>query len=156
MLVTRMIGMSLAHQDIDKLCELARLEIGADEIGDVAHKLSDIVDMVSRLSAVPTDGVEPMAHPLHRPQRLRDDVVTGTDRRERSQRIAPAVERGLYVGPKVVEGPGRRTGSRKDGKGPAPPLSEQDVVCPPVRTDPFRTPGALPSAFSARRNRNGM
>ena len=95
--------MSLAEQDIDKLCELARLEIDADEIGDVAKKLSDIVDMVSQLSAVPTDGVEPMAHPLDRPQRLRDDVVTETDRRELYQRNAPAVERGLYLVPKVIE-----------------------------------------------------
>jgi len=95
--------MSLAEQDIDKLCELARLEIDADEIGDVAKKLSDIVDMVSQLSAVPTDGVEPMAHPLDRPQRLRDDVVTETNRRELYQRNAPAVERGLYLVPKVIE-----------------------------------------------------
>ena len=95
--------MSLAQQDIDKLCELARLEIDADEIGDVAKKLSDIVDMVSQLAAVPTDGVEPMAHPLDRPQRLRDDVVTETDRRELYQRNAPAVERGLYLVPKVIE-----------------------------------------------------
>ncbi|MFO7285925.1 MAG: Asp-tRNA(Asn)/Glu-tRNA(Gln) amidotransferase subunit GatC [Gammaproteobacteria bacterium] len=95
--------MSLAEQDIDKLCELARLEIDADEIGDVAKKLSDIVDMVSQLSAVPTDGVEPMAHPLDRPQRLRDDVVTETNLRELYQRNAPAVERGLYLVPKVIE-----------------------------------------------------
>lgn len=96
-------GMSLAHQDIDKLCELARLEVGADEAADVAQKLSDIVDMVSQLAAVPTEGVEPMAHPLDRPQRLRDDVVTETDRRELYQRNAPAVERGLYLVPKVIE-----------------------------------------------------
>src|SRR5690554_6359581 len=103
MFVTRMNGMSLAHQDIDKLCELARLEVGADEAADVAQKLSDIVDMVSQLAAVPTEGVEPMAHPLDRPQRLRDDVVTETDRRELYQRNAPAVERGLYLVPKVIE-----------------------------------------------------
>ncbi|HEX7081761.1 MAG TPA: Asp-tRNA(Asn)/Glu-tRNA(Gln) amidotransferase subunit GatC [Gammaproteobacteria bacterium] len=93
----------LDEQDIAKLCELARLEITSDEIADVSAKLSDIVEMVGQLQAVPTDGVVPMAHPLDRPQRLRDDVVTETDRRELYQRNAPAVERGLYLVPKVID-----------------------------------------------------
>ena len=95
--------MSFAKQDIDKLCDLARLEIGADESADLAAKLTNIVEMVGQLAAVPTDGVEPMAHPLDRPQRLREDVVTETDMRELYQRNAPAVERGLYLVPKVIE-----------------------------------------------------
>lgn len=95
--------MSLAKEDIDKLCELARLEITANEMNDVAGKLSDIVAMVGQLGEANTDGVEPMAHPLDRPQRLRDDVVTETDQRELYQRNAPAVERGLYLVPKVID-----------------------------------------------------
>lgn len=95
--------MSFECQDIDKLCELARLEIGADEAADLAAKLTDIVGMVGQLSAVPTDGVEPMAHPLERPQRLREDAVTEIDRHELYQRNAPAVERDLYLVPKVIE-----------------------------------------------------
>jgi len=95
--------MSFESRDIDRLCELARLEIGADESADLAAKLTNIVEMVGQLAAVPTDGVEPMAHPLDRPQRLREDVVTETDMRELYQRNAPAVERGLYLVPKVIE-----------------------------------------------------
>ena len=95
--------MSLDSTDIAKLCELARLEITADETADVSAKLSDIVDMVGQLAAVDTAEVTPMAHPLDRPQRLRDDVVTETDRHELYQRNAPAVERDLYLVPKVIE-----------------------------------------------------
>jgi aspartyl-tRNA(Asn)/glutamyl-tRNA(Gln) amidotransferase subunit C len=95
--------MSFAHQDIDKLCELARLEITVEEIDDVAAKLSDIVALVGELTAVETEGAMPMAHPLDRPQRLRDDTVTETDRRELYQRNASAVERGMYLVPKVIE-----------------------------------------------------
>lgn len=95
--------MSLAKEDIDKLCELARLEITANEMNDVAGKLSDIVAMVGQLGEARTEGVEPMAHPLDRPQRLRDDVVTETDQHELYQRNAPAVERALYLVPKVID-----------------------------------------------------
>lgn len=88
---------------IEKLCELARLEIAQVEIADVSAKLSDIVAMVDQLKSVPTTGVAPMAHPLERPQRLRHDAVTEPDRRDLYQRNARAVERGLYLVPKVIE-----------------------------------------------------
>jgi aspartyl-tRNA(Asn)/glutamyl-tRNA(Gln) amidotransferase subunit C len=45
-----------------------------------------------------------MAHPLHMAQRLRSDEPSEpTDQRERFQSIAPAVEDGLYLVPKVIE-----------------------------------------------------
>jgi aspartyl-tRNA(Asn)/glutamyl-tRNA(Gln) amidotransferase subunit C len=93
----------LKPEDIRKLCRLARLEITGDEIADVSAKLSSIVALVDQLQAVDTAGVAPMAHPLDRPQRLREDVVTETDRRELYQRNAPLVERDLYLVPKVIE-----------------------------------------------------
>jgi aspartyl-tRNA(Asn)/glutamyl-tRNA(Gln) amidotransferase subunit C len=45
----------------------------------------------------------PMAHPLDQVQRLRPDVVTERDQREQFQAIAPQVEAGLYLVPKVIE-----------------------------------------------------
>ena len=44
-----------------------------------------------------------MAHPTDAVQRLREDVVTETDQRDRFQAIAPQVENGLYLVPKVIE-----------------------------------------------------
>jgi aspartyl-tRNA(Asn)/glutamyl-tRNA(Gln) amidotransferase subunit C len=93
----------LKPEDIRKLCRLARLEITGDEIADVSAKLSSIVAMVDQLQAVDTAGVAPMAHPLDRPQRLREDAVTETDRHELYQRNAALVERDLYLVPKVIE-----------------------------------------------------
>jgi aspartyl-tRNA(Asn)/glutamyl-tRNA(Gln) amidotransferase subunit C len=94
---------SLIREDIEKLCLLARLEITSSEILDVEEKLTDIVALVGELQAVDTDGVTPMAHPLDRSQRLRQDEVTETNDRERIQDGAPAVEQGLYLVPKVIE-----------------------------------------------------
>ena len=93
----------LRPEDIERLCRLARLEIAPAEVADVSAKLSNIVAMVDQLQAVDTSGVEPMAHPLDRPQRLRPDVVTEVDQHELYQRNAPLVERDLYLVPKVIE-----------------------------------------------------
>jgi aspartyl-tRNA(Asn)/glutamyl-tRNA(Gln) amidotransferase subunit C len=93
----------LKSDDIRRLCRLARLAISDAEIADVSAKLSSIVALVDQLQAVDTTGVSPMAHPLDRPQRLRSDVVTETDRHELYQRNAAAVERDLYLVPKVIE-----------------------------------------------------
>ena len=93
----------LRPEDIQRLCRLARLEIGADEVADVSAKLSSIVAMVDQLQAIDTAGVAPMAHPLDRPQRLRADTVTEIDQHELYQRNAPLVERDLYLVPKVIE-----------------------------------------------------
>ena len=93
----------LTPNDIRKLGRLARLEITAEEITDVSTKLTSIVALVDQLQAVDTSDVTPMAHPLDRPQRLREDAVTETDRHELYQRSAPSVERDLYLVPKVIE-----------------------------------------------------
>ena len=55
------------------------------------------------MQAVDTAGVEPMAHAQEVYQRLRDDAVTETDHRAAFQAIAPAVEDGLYLVPRVIE-----------------------------------------------------
>ena len=93
----------LQPEDIHRLCRRARREITSTEVTDLSAKLSDIVALVDQLQAVPTAGVTPMAHPLDRPQRLRHDEVTETDRRELYQRNATLVERDLYLVPKVIE-----------------------------------------------------
>jgi aspartyl-tRNA(Asn)/glutamyl-tRNA(Gln) amidotransferase subunit C len=93
----------LTPEDIRRLCRLARVEITSAEIADVSAKLSSIVAMVDQLQAVDTAGVEPMAHPLDRAQRLREDRVTESDRHELYQRNAALVERDLYLVPKVIE-----------------------------------------------------
>ena len=95
--------MSLDREDLEKLCLLARVEVTTHEMADVQTKLSDIVKLVDQLQAVDTAGVSPMAHPLDRKQRLREDRVTETDDHERIQHNAPLVERALYLVPKVIE-----------------------------------------------------
>ncbi|MFA6699135.1 MAG: Asp-tRNA(Asn)/Glu-tRNA(Gln) amidotransferase subunit GatC [Thiomicrospira sp.] len=95
--------MSLGQADVKKIALLAALAVEEDELAIVGDKLSNILDLFAQLEAANTDGIEPMAHPLDQVQRLRDDLVTEIDQHEKFQAIAPAVEAGLYLVPKVIE-----------------------------------------------------
>ncbi len=95
--------MSLSTEEVRKIAHLARIAVSEDEVAENADNLSSILDFVHQMNAVDTAGVTPMAHPQHATQRLRPDVVTEPDRRDKYQAIAPAVERGLYLVPRVVE-----------------------------------------------------
>lgn len=95
--------MALELKDVAKIAHLARLQVTDAEIPAVTQRLSTILELIEQLQAAPTDGIEPMAHPTDAVQRLRPDVVTETDSRNDYQRIAPAVEDGLYLVPKVIE-----------------------------------------------------
>lgn len=95
--------MSLSPENIKQVAHLARLELSADQVGPYAAQLSNIMQLVDQLSSARTEGVTPMAHPLAMHQRLRPDVVTESDRREAFQAIAPEVEDGVYLVPKVIE-----------------------------------------------------
>ncbi len=89
--------------DVHKVARLGALAVSDDEVVAVGQKLNAIVGLFDQLAAINTDGVEPMAHPLDQVQRLREDVVTETDIHEYVQQIAPKVEAGLYLVPKVIE-----------------------------------------------------
>ena len=95
--------MTLSVADVHRIAHLARIEIDAGQAEEVRAKLDAIFAMINELSAVDTTGVEPMAHAQDVSLALRDDAVTETDERARYQRIAPSVEDGLYLVPKVIE-----------------------------------------------------
>lgn len=95
--------MTIEQDELEKIAELARIRIAPDQIGQVTQRITEILSMVDQLQAVDTRDVEPMANPLDAIQRLRADEVTEYNRREAFQAIAPAVENGLYLVPRVVE-----------------------------------------------------
>ena len=95
--------MTIERSDIEKLAELARIQITEDQITSTTNSIANVLDLVDQLQAANTDGIEPMAHPLDAVQRLRVDEVTEINQREAFQAIAPATEDGLYLVPKVIE-----------------------------------------------------
>ena len=99
--------MSLSNEQILHVARLARIALGPDEVAVVGAQLNSVLGLIDAMQAVDTTGIEPMSHALDATlglaQRLRPDGVTESDRHELYQAGAPAVERGLYLVPKVIE-----------------------------------------------------
>ncbi|WP_430301745.1 Asp-tRNA(Asn)/Glu-tRNA(Gln) amidotransferase subunit GatC [Pseudomonas aeruginosa] len=95
--------MALERSDVEKIAHLARLGLCEADLPRTTETLNNILGLIDQMQAVDTSGVEPLAHPLEATQRLRPDAVTETDHRDAYQTIAPAVEEGLYLVPKVIE-----------------------------------------------------
>lgn len=95
--------MSLTTEDVKKVARLARLAMTEQEIHTAHSQLTNIFALIAEMQAVDTRGIEPMAHAQELSQRLREDVVSEGNQRERFQSIAPQVERGLYLVPQVIE-----------------------------------------------------
>jgi aspartyl-tRNA(Asn)/glutamyl-tRNA(Gln) amidotransferase subunit C len=96
-------AMALIREDVLRAARLARIAIDESEADAVLDQLLRIFDMIEEMRAVDVSGVEPMAHAQDVTLRLREDVVTESDQHELFQSIAPRVERGLYLVPKVIE-----------------------------------------------------
>ncbi len=95
--------MALERSDVEKIAHLARLGLNDADIPQTTATLNNILGLIDAMQAVDTNGIEPLAHPLEATQRLRADVVTESNHREAYQAVAPAVENGLYLVPKVIE-----------------------------------------------------
>ena len=99
--------MALTPADVSRIAHLARLALTPDEQRAMLSQINGFFSIVERMGQVDTRGVEPLFTPLSAlsevPLRLRDDVVTESDQRERNQRSAPQVEGGLYLVPRVIE-----------------------------------------------------
>ena len=99
--------MSLNAQDIARIADLARLELQPEESERMLAQINGFFEIVEKMRAVDTSGVEPLTHPVAAIQevalRLREDVASEAIDREANQKSAPAVERGLFLVPKVIE-----------------------------------------------------
>ena len=99
--------MSLTPDQVHRIALLARIAVHPAEVRGVTDRLNQVLGLIDRLQAVDTRGIEPMSHALDSQlaiqQRLRPDAVTESDRRADYQDVAPAVEGGLYLVPKVIE-----------------------------------------------------
>lgn len=95
--------MSLSPEEVKKIAHLARLNLSAEDIAHYGPQLSNILNFIEQMNQVDTSAIEPLAHPFDAVQRLREDAVTEPDMRDKFQHIAPQVEAGLYLVPKVIE-----------------------------------------------------
>jgi aspartyl-tRNA(Asn)/glutamyl-tRNA(Gln) amidotransferase subunit C len=95
--------MALSLDDVKRIAALARIAVSDAEAEQSLAQLSRIFGLIEQMQAVDTSGIEPMSHAQDLILRLREDRVTETDQRELFQSVAPQVEAGLYLVPKVIE-----------------------------------------------------
>jgi aspartyl-tRNA(Asn)/glutamyl-tRNA(Gln) amidotransferase subunit C len=88
------LDMPLTLDDVKRVAHLARIALS---------QMSEVFKLVAEMQAVDTAGVEPMSHALDVVQRLRADAATEPDQHALFQSVAPQVEGGLYLVPKVIE-----------------------------------------------------
>lgn len=95
--------MALTLDDVRRVAHLAHIAIDDAEATSALTQLTRVFGLIEQMQAVDVSGIEPMAHAQDLVLRLRPDVVTEDDQRERFQAVAPEVEAGLYLVPRVVE-----------------------------------------------------
>jgi aspartyl-tRNA(Asn)/glutamyl-tRNA(Gln) amidotransferase subunit C len=99
--------MALTPDDVSRIAQLARLELREDEQAAMLTQLNEFFDIVEKMRAVDTSGVEPLYTPLSAIEdvalRLREDRATEPDRRQANMANAPASDEGLFLVPKVIE-----------------------------------------------------
>lgn len=95
--------MHIEHNDLDRLARLSRLALTPDERNVLAGSLDNVLAMVSALREVDVNGITPMAHPHDATLRLRADAVSEPDLLQALEGIAPDMQGGYYLVPKVIE-----------------------------------------------------
>ena len=94
--------MSLSREDTKKVAELARLELSDSEVALFTEQLGSILAFVEQLAAVPTEGIEPMAHPLDVHSVLRADELHVGLSREAAISNSPNQDGTYFLVPPVM------------------------------------------------------
>ena len=95
--------MSVNESQVRHVAKLARLALSDAEIDKMVPELNNILGWVEQLGEVDTDGVEPLTAVIDLKLRLRDDVVTEGDLRDKVLLNAPDAQHGFFAVPKVIE-----------------------------------------------------
>lgn len=91
------------EQEIQRIAQLSRLQLNDEEISDFSNDLSKIIDFVQQHAETDLDAIEPLAHPLDIPQRLRSDTASEAADRDQLQSVSPQSQDGYYLVPKVID-----------------------------------------------------
>lgn len=95
--------MALTLDDVQRAAHLARIAVDDADAAATLAQLSRVFGMIEQMQAVDVSGIAPMSHARDLALRLRPDVVTENDQRDRFRALAPEVEAGLYLVPRVIE-----------------------------------------------------
>jgi aspartyl-tRNA(Asn)/glutamyl-tRNA(Gln) amidotransferase subunit C len=92
--------------DVERIAELARLALSADERALFARQLADILAYAEQIQQVDTSGIPPTSHAFASTESLRDDQERPGLPREQALSNAPDAQHdaGLFKVPRVIGG----------------------------------------------------
>ena len=96
--------MSIDLKTVNKLAKLSMMKFDEETATEIGGDLNKIVDFISQLQEVQTEGVEPMSSTVGctvTPER--DDVVSAANQRDELMKTSPKQEMGFFVVPRVLE-----------------------------------------------------
>ena len=94
--------MPITESDIEKIAQLAHLEITPEERRAFTPQIAEIVAYVEQLNELDTDGVEPMAHAVELSNVFRADELQPSLPREAALANAPHHDDECYLVPAVL------------------------------------------------------
>lgn len=94
--------MEVDRKLVETIADLAQLDLPEAEVRDHIESMTNVLELVEQMQRIDTTGVEPVANPLDAVQRLRTDEVTEPNERDLFQSVAPQIDAGLYLVPKVI------------------------------------------------------
>lgn len=83
--------------------KLAKLNLSDEQRLSAVKKMQGVLDMLDKVDMQDIEDLAPLYHPLEIAQPFRDDAANPAIDRELLQQNAPAVEKGLFLVPKVIE-----------------------------------------------------
>ena len=95
--------MSLDPATVRRIARLARIRVDETQVVQLQTELSGILSWIEQLAEVDVAGVAPLSGGAQMAMRLREDVVTDGDMREKVLANAPDRAGNFYAVPKVVE-----------------------------------------------------
>jgi aspartyl-tRNA(Asn)/glutamyl-tRNA(Gln) amidotransferase subunit C len=93
---------TLSRDDVAHLANLARIELADAELDRLLGELTVILDAVATVQQAPTEGVEPMSHPLPLANVTRPDEVRPGLTAEQALSGAPQSEQQRFAVPRIL------------------------------------------------------
>lgn len=96
--------MEISDEIIDHIANLSKLEFNQEEKANIRQDMNKIINFMSKLSEVDTEGVEPLMFMSHEINRLREDVPVVSVSKEEALKNAARHDSDYFRIPKVLHG----------------------------------------------------
>ena len=95
--------MHIDQETVDKVANLARLELAEDEKITLIEDMGKILDFMDKLNEVDTSGVEPLVYMTDEINVFREDVISHEITHEEALKNAPKHDEDYFLVAKVIE-----------------------------------------------------